>query len=96
MSILKDLIDKSMSENNWTQTEIAEKVGVSQPLINKIVNQSNIAPSLDTIKKFSAFFNMSRFNPARAYHLQSIEALRFIPRASCFFRTVLNTSLRHE
>lgn len=59
MSILKDLIDNSMSENNWTQIEIAEKIGVSQPTINKIVKQSNVAPSIDTLKKFSAFFNVS-------------------------------------
>jgi len=46
-----------MESNRWSQTELAARIGISQPTINKLIN-TNIAPSLETLQKFSKFLNI--------------------------------------
>jgi len=58
-NILGRAITALMQADNITESELARRTGIVQPLINQIVNGKNINPKLATIKPIANYFSVS-------------------------------------
>ena len=48
---ISEAVDKALAEHNLSESALAEKTGVSQPVLNRIVRREQQAPSVPTLKR---------------------------------------------
>lgn len=76
-----DALSELLAERGWSQRTLAERVGVSQSHVNRLVRQadSRLRPSLDLMRRISAVLDVDEGFFREAREAAVLEALRADP-----------------